>query len=364
MSTLTKTGTRLLSILLCAIILLSNIPGPVYAAESESVQSEDTVSNSSGAAFDHSSLDSLNYAHGTVSAWLEYDCGNGIMTDGTYRSYLQVAVDTDYDHFLDYCAVLSQNANYTQVYTDEQYGCIGDSTAAVSYARYKASDCSHTIYVYILNQLNEVRVIVDTNPDMTGIYANGFTYESTTGETAQPMVVMYGFSMAENGYSIGTSNTQYNTGKVNSGALIVIRMPDNSLFINDGGSVEQWNDEACDRFMTFLREMTGKSQGEKVVINSWFLSHAHTDHFEGFTRFVDHCHDQLDLKSVMYNIDSRNGTYRDECFKETVYSYDTDNDTLVATPTTYDYSDFNDTSTVIKVTFPAEIINASKGKRI
>lgn len=273
--------------LLCAIILLSNITGPVAAAATDSVQTKGTVSASTAAVFDVSSLDTLAYSHGTVSAWLEYDCGNGIMT---------------------------------------------------------------------------------------------------------------------------------------------------------GGSIQQWNIEACDRFMTFLREMTGKSEGEKVVINTWFLSHAHTDHFEGFTRFVDQCHDHLDLKSVMYNIDgerlgtsrdityvlkllrayypgvhyykphtgeqfniagiefdvvyaqedrfyptsngqeliidhldgnseyashgSRNGTYRDECFKETVYSYDTENDTLVATPTTFDYSDFNDTSTVLKATFPAEVIDSAEEKSI
>lgn len=438
MSTFTKTGHRVSAILLCAIILFSLIANPAHAAVSERIQANGAGLTSSAPAFEPSSLDPLSYSHGTVSAWLEYDCGNGIMTSGTNRSYLQVAVDTDYSHFQSYCAALAQNASYTAVYTDSQYGCIGDSSTAVAYARYKAADGSHTVYVYILNKLKEVRITVDTNPDMTGIYADGFSYESTTGETAQPMIVMYGLSMAENGYSIDTSNTHYNTGKVNSGALIVIRMPDNSLFINDGGSVEQWNDAACDRFMTFLRELTGKSEGEKVVINSWFLSHAHTDHFEGFTRFVDHCHDQLDLQSVMYNIDgerldtardityvgqllrsyfpsvrnykphtgesfniagiefdvlytqedrfyptsngqeliidhldgkseyanhgSVNGTYREECFKETVYSYDTEAEQLVATPTTFDYSDFNDTSTVLKVTFPSEIISASEDK--
>lgn len=432
MSTSTKTGHKLLAMLLCTIILLSTLTNPVAAAQTET----DLPAEPAAAVFDVSALDALVYTDGTVSAWLEYDCGNGIMTGGTNQSYLQVAVDTDYDHFLAYCTRMSQNPIYTNVYTDNKQSYVGGSTAPVTYARYKAVDGTHTVYTYILNALNEVRVIVDTNEDMTGIYADGFTYESTTGETAQPMMVMYGLSMAENGYSIDTGSTQYNTGKVNSGALIVIRMPDNSLFINDGGSVEQWNDEACNRFMAFLREMTGKSEGEKVVINTWFLSHAHTDHFEGFTRFADRCHDQLDVKSVMYNIDSerlgtardiayvgqllrayfpavhyykphtgehfsiagiefdvvyaqedrfyptkdgqqlvidhldgkseyaahgsRNGTYRDECFKETVYSYDTDNDTLVATPTTFDYSDFNDTSTVLKVTFPSGITGAPK----
>ncbi|MBQ5712453.1 MAG: hypothetical protein IIV61_07575, partial [Oscillospiraceae bacterium] len=414
-----------MAVLLCAAILLAELAGgmiPMIA------QAAATVAEAPD--FDQSVLDGLVYDHGTVSAWLEYDCGNGLMTGGTNKSYMQVAVGTDYAHFQSYCDMMSRNTGYTGVYQDNGYGIVGDSTEPVAYGRYKAADGSHIVYVYILNAVGEVRVIVDTHPDMAGVYADGYSYESTTGETAQPMMVMYGLSMAENGYHIDTTSVHYGTDKVNSGALLVIRMPDNSLFINDGGSVEQWNDEACDRFLTFLREMTGKREGEKVVINTWFLSHAHTDHFEGFTRFVDRHHDQLELKNVMYNIDgerlgtardltpmlrmlrayfpsvryykphtgehfdiagigfdvvyaqedrfyptksgqtlvidhldgdsqyashgSVNGTYREECFFETVYSYDDTNEVLVAAPTTYDHSDFNDTSTVLKVTFPEE----------
>lgn len=289
--------------LLCLALLLAELAGlvPVRAQAAEAAETAVT--------FDPSALDGLSYGYGTVSAWLEYDCGNGIMTGGTNRSYLQVAVGTDYATFAAYCAALSDNSGYTSVHAG---GILGGSADPVAYARYKAVDGSHMVYTYILNKLGEVRVIVDTNPDMTGVYADGFVYESTTGETAQPMFVMYGLSMAENGYHIDTTSTHYGTDKVNSGALNVIRMPDNSLFINDGGSNEQWNDAACDRFMVFLRELTGKKEGEKVVINSWFLSHAHTDHFQGFARFVDHYYDQLELQSVMYDIDSeRLGTSRD-----------------------------------------------------
>ena len=312
MNKLIKTGRSLLAMLLCMAMLLSNFAGVSFALEVQEVQPLGETEAVAAADFEESALDKLAYTYGTVSAWLEYDCGNGIMTSGANKSYLQVAVDTDYTHFLAYCIKMSQNPDYVNVYEDGSYGTVGRNSDPVAYGRYKAVDGSHIVYVYILNALNEVRVIVDTNAYMTGMYSDGFVYESATGETAQPMVVMYGLSMSENGYHIDTSSTHYQTNKVNSGALIVIRMPDNSLFINDGGSKEQWNDEACDRFMTFLREMTGKSEGEKVVINTWFLSHAHTDHFEGFTRFVDHYHDQIELQSVMYNIDSeRLGTARD-----------------------------------------------------
>ena len=111
MSTSTKPGHRVSAILLCAILLFSLIANPAHAAVSEWIQANGTGSTSSAPAFEPSALDPLSYSHGTVSAWLEYDCGNGIMTSGSNRSYLQVAVDTDYSHFQSYCAALAQNAN-------------------------------------------------------------------------------------------------------------------------------------------------------------------------------------------------------------------------------------------------------------
>ena len=304
----------LIVLLVCCAMLLSNFAGLASAAETDTnpVQAQ----SQPAAEFDTKTLDQLVYTNGTVSAWLEYDCGNGLMFTGANKSYLQIAVNTTYTAFDAYCKALV-SAGYTPV-ANGNNGITGNSSSSVAYGRYKAADGSHTVYVYILNKLNEVRVIVDTQADMVGAYANGFVYNSTTGETAQPMVTMYGLSMSENGYDGNLTTTAYGTGKRNCGALIVIRMPDNSLFINDGGDIEQWSDAACANFMQFCRELTGKSEGEKVVINTWFISHGHSDHFEGFPRFIDQYHDQIDIQSVMYNIDDeRLGTSRDmsECMK-------------------------------------------------
>ena len=310
-----KTVIRcMLVLLLCCAMLLPNFAGVASAAESYDNSGE--VEAIPAPEFDVQALNKLAYTNGTVSDWLEYDCGNGLMTEGLNKSYMQVAVDTTYSAFNTYCKSLV-SAGYTPVASGSN-GITGSSSSSVAYGRYKAADGSHTVYVYILNNLKEVRVIVDTQVDMVTDYANGFVYNSTTGETAQPMVTMYGLSMSESGYDGALTSTAYGTGKRNCGALIVIRMPDNSLFINDGGDIEQWSDEACANFMAFCRELTGKKEGEKVVINSWFISHAHSDHFEGFPRFIDQYHDQIDIKNVIYNIDDeRLGTSRDmsDCMK-------------------------------------------------
>jgi hypothetical protein len=40
-----------------------------------------------------------------------------------------------------------------------------------------------------------------------------------------------------------------------------------------------------------------------MVINTWFLSHAHRDHYRGFYRFLNKNRDSFELKNVMYTID-------------------------------------------------------------
>lgn len=132
----------------------------------------------------------------------------------------------------------------------------------------------------------------------------GFHYEA--GEiVTTPMMVMYGLSMATNGYDGQYSTSIYKEQRRNCGALLVIRMPDNSLFIHDGGDIQQWSDDACDEFLAFCRELTGTTgTNEKMVINTWFLSHAHSDHFLGFPRFINKYHDHFEMKNIMYTIEN------------------------------------------------------------
>ncbi len=283
------------------------LPGLAVFAPSAAA-ADSSVQALSAAKFDSQVLSTLSYTHGDVSKWLECDGGNGIMTGGTNKSYLQVAVGTSYTAFKNYCKALI-NAGYTST-VSSGYGITGSSTSSIAYGRYLAADGSHTVYVYITNAMNEVRVVVDTQADMVGAYANGFAYESTTGETAQPMLCQYGLSKPFNGYS-NDGSSPYTTAMEAGGAFVVIRMPDNSIFIHDGGDIDQWSDDYAADFMKFCRQLTGKSEGEKVVINTWFISHAHNDHFCGFPRFIELYHDQIEIQNVMYNIDDeRLGTSR------------------------------------------------------
>ncbi len=242
------------------------------------------------------------YSGGNASTVMEYDCGNAVANDGS-KSYLRIIQNTTEQEYLSYCSKLRQ-LGYTAVMynktiaADEGYNC---------FSSFISPDNIYKIYTYFFPYFGETRIIVDTQSDTV----TGFNYTSETGESVEPLICMYGLSMSENGYSNSTT-TDYSTGKVNSGALTVIRMPDNSLFLHDGGALDQWDDQACDEFLQFCRDLTGKGEDEKIIINTWFISHAHTDHYQGLPRFFSVHHDKLDLKYIMYNIDiERTYTTRD-----------------------------------------------------
>lgn len=118
---------------------------------------------------------------------------------------------------------------------------------------------------------------------------------------------MWGLSTSPSGYHIDTSVAGGNTGRENNGVLLIIRMKDNSLFFYDGGILAQMSDAESAELLAFCRELTGKKVGEKMVINTWFVSHAHDDHFQAFGRFINIHHNHFDLKNVVYNIDLERG---------------------------------------------------------
>ncbi|MBE6735152.1 MAG: hypothetical protein E7563_07435, partial [Ruminococcaceae bacterium] len=252
--------------------------------------------------FDENSEAFALYSGGVPSNVMEYDCGNAVTNDKS-KSYLRIIQNTSEDDFLSYCNKLSNNGfsvvmNNKTVAADKGYN---------RFFSFLSADKLYKVYTYYLPYYKETRIIVDTEYNTV----HGFSYNSTTGESVEPLICMYGLSTSENGYA-NTTTTDYSTGKVNSGALVVIRMPDNSLFLHDGGALDQWDDQACDDFMTFCRNLTGKQHGEKVVVNTWFISHAHTDHYQGLPRFFSRQHNNLDLKNIMYNIDiERTYTTRD-----------------------------------------------------
>ena len=320
---------RIVSLALCLAMLLSFLPATARAVEgtaSDPVQltaEQEPVSQEKQSAdpelladwleqYEQESLEPLGLsgitlpeyetADGLVSRTMTYDCGNGVTGDGS-KSFLTVVTGTTAGEFEGYKSLLAENGYVL----DQEWAVEARDGGENLFAIYQDARGTYRVYTYFFPGYSETRIIVDTEPNTVA----GFEYVSETGETAVPLLCQYGLSISENGYDI-TTTTEYSTGKRNCGSLTVIRMADNSLFIHDGGDIEQWSDAACADFLEFCRELTGTGEGEKFTINTWFLSHAHTDHYLGFPRFVNIYHDAFEIKNIMYNIDiERSYTTRD-----------------------------------------------------
>ena len=287
---MTKMFHRFLALLLCAAMLLPIIPASVFVHAAEE--------NSGGInQITESELEKIRdlYPGGTMSNTMEYDCGNGVSRGGE-KSYLTMVTETTATHFGNFKTKLASTG-----YVLKSENTVPSKDGANNlFAGYVSPDGSYKLYTYFFPDVGEARIIVDTNKDTV----EGYVYEPQTGVTVEPKMVLWGLSMSEYGYDIGEVMSEDQDKQRNCGALLLMRMPDNSLFIYDGGDLTQMSDAACDNLLAFCRELTGTADGEKMVINTWFLSHGHSDHFRGFTRFLNKNHEHFDLKNMVYNIDN------------------------------------------------------------
>lgn len=85
---------------------------------------------------------------------------------------------------------------------------------------------------------------------------------------------------------------------IDCGMCLLVQCPDNSFFIVDSGHYMQFNDN--DRIYNFMRERT--PEGQKVVVNGWLLTHAHSDHICKFMDFLRYnCHDVV-IEGIYSNL--------------------------------------------------------------
>lgn len=85
------------------------------------------------------------------------------------------------------------------------------------------------------------------------------------------------------------------------GMLYIIKLPDRSLFVIDGGEREQATDAACAEVLRVMREMSGAEREAPVRIAGWFCTHAHDDHYDLFAKLLLAYHEQLRVERVLFN---------------------------------------------------------------
>ncbi len=130
---------------------------------------------------------------------------------------------------------------------------------------------------------------------------------------ATPEDISYTVTASENNgavfYQFGLLNdTDDNTtGAQTHGMCYIIRLADNSVIVIDGGIQAQMQGNNGDyspaaQLDAFLHEITGTPSNEKATIACWYLSHGHDDHYGGFLEFIKKYHAKYDLKTVMANL--------------------------------------------------------------
>ncbi len=85
---------------------------------------------------------------------------------------------------------------------------------------------------------------------------------------------------------------------IDCGMCLMVQCPDYSFFVVDSGHYFQMNDN--DRIHKFMRERT--PEGQKIVINGWFITHAHTDHISKLIDFLKYNTDDVVIEGFYHNI--------------------------------------------------------------
>ena len=226
-------------------------------------------------------------------------------------------------------------------------------------------------YAYFTEAANEVRIILERG-DNTALADFNYTYDKKPSDTTT--IYQFGLMMDKNGLDI-----KYNNTRLNCGHMYFMKLADNSIVVIDGGGIQQMSDSTAVELLRLFREVTGTPEGEKVKISCWFISHRHPDHYNGFTRFLTKYAKQLEIERVLYNIQDTNGDidrirgllngyYKDILYHkphtgETIRLADVEFETIytledqVNTRTgAIESTDFNDTSTVLRITFDGAVM--------
>lgn len=282
---------RCLAFLLLLGILLPLLPVPVvYAGVELSEEKRETK-----AAVSVSSISVPSYSGGTSSGWMIYDGGLGTALGETgAQSKMRIVTGTTSTQYSTYRDLL-KSKGYTVLFSRS---CPAQSGNNRHY-KFLSPDGTYVIYTYWTPATSQVRIIVDTHVDTL----RKFVYNSPdrNGGSGRTEVYMYSLTASTDGFK--NTSTYATENRSNSESMFIVKMPDNSLFVVDGGTYYQMSDRACEQLYDFMRSITGVPEDEKIVINTWFVSHLHFDHCAGFPRFLHKYNTAFELLNIMYNFD-------------------------------------------------------------
>lgn len=305
-----------------------------------------------------------------------YQGGNTLATalynDGTYvKKYgntkiangtMQSVTSTSADDLADYAKIMETNG-----YKEESHTTIEKNEF------YRFTKGEQRVYVnYYANEERAI-VVLDEQKGVS-VAETSYTYEPKAGE--QTEIYMFGLKMDPNGVNISSSDNT--SGYINNGENIIIKCADNSVIIIDGGDDEQMAPVDQERFFNLLHEITGTGENETIKVSAWFISHLHSDHVSGLTAVMTANPGKFNVERVICNMPDPTTVYQDNdvlfssttnvilsnypmCQDIKVHTGDVirladvtltvlfTHEDLADLKGTFASTDFNDTSTVIKV---------------
>ena len=241
-------------------------------------------------------------------------------------------------------------------------------TAENGITAYRIENADLSAYAYYVEEAGETRIALEES-DSVQLTAFNYTYDKQDGDTTT--LYQFGLMMDPNGVDFNDNGKSL----LNCGHMYFMKLADNSLFVIDGGGLQQMSDATASELLRLFREITGVPEGEKITISCWFISHRHPDHYNGFTRFLTKYHDQFEMERVLYNIQETNSDLNrirfllDSYYKDgIIYHKPRTGETITLADIRMDViytledqinartgqlgsTDFNDTSTVLKITF-------------
>lgn len=193
----------------------------------------------------------------------------GSTTSTTFNNYVQTLLESGFTQISS--RTIDSNVFYTLSYNNKLY------------------------YLYFSNSLKQVRIIQD-NSTRT-LLAN---LDATAQGTGKTEFYLYSLDYTQGVHTF--SLTDY--WQLDCGAMIIIKLADNSLFIVDAGHPRQCSNAAIDGLMDFMYRITGQARGTAINIRAWFFSHAHGDHVYMAYPFITKYHDALNVEGVLFNFPS------------------------------------------------------------
>lgn len=227
-----------------------------------------------------------------------YNDGSGISSDDdnvtSNQCYMQGISDTSADEFSAYLEKL-EKCGYKRVFYNTMKSREEQDNLFAQYQKGEA-----TVYTYYVPAFRTTRVV----EDRASVAIDKFEYKCDFDTHSETDIILYGIKLHPRGICCGEKNSDPTY--LNCGALLMMKLADNSLFVIDGGHDLQATPAAQAELWRYMHEITGTPDGETVRISCWFITHSDSDHFVMIMKLLEDFTSELKIERMLFNYQKTN----------------------------------------------------------